>query len=85
MGADGLTLALILSLLLCFAVILLGTVYFLRQWRQMDQILDSFWNSMDGGEEEKDQVSYSDVQETRESRIVSQLQRILADARFKER
>ncbi len=82
---DTLTLALALGVLACLAVILLETVYFLRQWRQMDQILDSFWNSMDGGEEEKDQVSYSDVQETRESRIVSQLQRILADARFKER
>lgn len=80
--AEGLAPLLALCLLVCFAVIILETVYFLGQWKRMDRILESFWNSM---EEEEDPVSYPDVLETRESRIVSELQRILAQARFKRR
>lgn len=80
--ADGLAPILGLCLLVCLVVIVLETVYFLGQWKRMDRILESFWNSM---EEEEDQVSYPDVLETRESRIVSELQRILAQARFKRR
>ena len=72
-----------LCLLACFAVIFLETVYFLRQWKKMDRILDSFQDS-----EEKDggiHPPYPDTLETRESRIVSELQRILASARFKQK
>lgn len=80
--AEGVALLLALCLLVCLAVIILETAYFLYQWKRMDRILESFSNSM---EEEEDQVSYPDVLETRESRIVSELQRILAQARFKSR
>lgn len=80
--AEGVALLLALCLLVCLAVIILETAYFLHQWKRMDRILESFSNSM---EEEEDQVSYPDVLETRESRIVSELQRILAQARFKSR
>ncbi len=84
-AADKLTLVFALCLLVCLAVILLETVYFLRQWKRMDQILDDFWNSMGSGEEAEAPAFYSDVQETRESRIVSQLRRIVDGARYKER
>lgn len=84
-AADKMTLVFALCLLVCLAVILLETVYFLRQWKRMDQILDDFWNSMGSGEEAEAPAFYSDVQETRESRIVSQLRRILDGARYKER
>lgn len=76
------TMALGVCLLICLAVILLETVYFLRQWKKMDHILDSFQASVEKGEETLS--VYSDTLETRESRVVSELQRILADARFKQ-
>ena len=82
-ASGSVIIVLCLCLLACFAVIFLETVYFLRQWKKMDRILDSFQDS-----EEKDggiHPPYPDTLETRESRIVSELQRILASARFKQR
>ncbi len=72
------------SLALCLTALAAGMVYFLWQWKKLDRILDSFqqW-SEDGGMQGKD--GCPDLQETRESRIVSQLRRILESARFKER
>lgn len=49
----------------------------------MDQILDGFWDSVERGDETLS--VYPDTLETRESRVVSELQRILTDARFKQR
>lgn len=82
--SEGPVLILGLCLFVCLAVIILETAYFLHQWKRMDRILESFWNSMEE-EENQNQVPYPDVLETRESRIVSELQRILAQARFKKR
>lgn len=83
MTPDGLTMVLGVCLLVCLIAIFLETVYFLRQWKKIDQILDSFWDSVKRGDETLS--VYPDTLETRESRVVSELQRILADARFKKR
>lgn len=79
------TVILILAICLsvCLAVLVLSTIYFLRQWKRMDHILESFQESMEQGD--WNTAPYSDTLDTRESRIVSQLQRILMDARFKQR
>ncbi len=95
MRAETVIWLLAVCLLLCLAVLIGREVYFLRQWKKMDDILDSFWESAAeadgdwalcrGKTEGGHTIAYSDTLETRESRIVSQLQRILADARFKQR
>lgn len=79
MTAQGIILILAAGLAVCIAVLILGTAYFLWQWKRLDQILESF------REEDQEEVSdYPDVLETRESRVVSQLRQILAAARGKE-
>ena len=82
MRAETVIWILALGLIVCFAVLVLSTAYFLGQWKRMDDILEDFQKSME--EEGRDISFYPDVLETRESRIVSQLQRILANARFKQ-
>lgn len=67
-------------LAICLAVLFLSTAYFLWQWKRLDQILDSFRQ-----EDSEKSCSYPDVLETRESRVVSQLQQILTAARFQKR
>lgn len=70
-------------LLLCLAALVVNTAYFLRQWRKMDRILDSFQQGKLQGD--GDGITDTmDLQETRESRVVSQLRRILTSARFRE-
>lgn len=74
---------LIVCLVLCLAALSGSTAYFLRQWKKLDHMLDSFqqW-SLDGAiEGEADRL---DLRETRESRIASRLRRILSSARFRE-
>lgn len=68
---------------ICFLLPLSVTAYFLLQWRKMDRILDSFQagDSCDGDQTTSVNL---DIQETRESRVVSQLQRILTNTRFRE-
>ncbi len=68
------------GLLICLFALSAGTAYFLSQWKRMDHILERFQQSME--EEEAGLSCYPDVLETRESRIVSQFQRILTSARF---
>ena len=80
---DGLMRVLGVCLLVCLAVIFLETVYFLRQWKKMDRVLDGFWDSVERDDETLS--VYPDTLETRESRVVSELQRSLTDARFKQR
>ena len=70
------------GLLICLFALSAGTAYFLSQWKRMDHILERFQQSME--EEEAGLSCYPDVLETRESRIVSQLQRILTSARFQQ-
>lgn len=79
--------AVILILAVCLglslAVIVLGTVYFMWQWKKLDHILDSFrQGSGDGGC--CGNADRLDIGETRESRIASQLKRILGSAHAKE-
>lgn len=95
-------LILVLCLLACLAVLILGTAYFLYQWKKLDYILDNFWR--ENIEEEncgnantserarrflpergRKKPFYQDILETRESRVVSRLERILAAARFQEK
>lgn len=90
MGTAGLALAeqtviwiLAVCLGLCLTAFAVGTAWFLLQWRKMDRILDSFQRSSPDGERRGMPVDV-DIQETRESRIVSQLRRIVTDARFRE-
>lgn len=65
-------------LILCLAALLAITAYFLRQWNKLDNILDSFQTNG------LNTAGYEEYYETRESRIVSQLRRILSSAHFKE-
>lgn len=88
MGGESMTLqtvVLILSILLvvCAALLLISTVYFLWQWKNLDNILDSFQNESfhDAGSN----VSHKELHETRESRIASQLRQILNNAHFTEK
>ncbi len=74
MKAETIILILALCLLACLAVLILSTAYFLWQWRRLDRILDDYWR--------ENMEENADVLETRESRIVSQLRRILSEARF---
>lgn len=55
------------------------TVYLLRQWRRLEQILEDFQAGKTDG------ADVRDVQETRESRMISQLRQILDNAAFKEK
>lgn len=71
-------------LMICLGVLIGSTVYFLWQWKKMDRILEDFWRAdpddiLQGG-------AYGlDVSETRESRVISQLWRILDSMRYRER
>lgn len=70
-------------LVLCLAALIVSTVYFLWQWKKLDRMLDDFWQ-MQINSGCYDKAHCSDISETRESRVVSQLSRILNDARHKE-
>lgn len=72
------------SLMLCLIALIVGTAYFLWQWKKMDRILEEFQRAdtdvgIPGG------ICGLDVSETRESRVISQLRRILNSMRYKER
>lgn len=66
------------ALLLCALALLWGAVYYIRQWKRLEKLLEDFQAG-------KRETEVTDVQETRESRLVSQLRQILDTARFKER
>ncbi|MDE6845131.1 MAG: HAMP domain-containing histidine kinase [Lachnospiraceae bacterium] len=83
MTAQGIIWILAVCLVLCLIVLAVSTAYFLWQWKKLDHILDIFWKgdlSTDG----HDAPYNLDISETRESRVISQLKRILTSARFKE-
>ena len=80
MRAEMIILLLAVCLGLCLAAFFISTVYFWGQWRKLDRILDGFWRE----DTLKNGLNDQDVEETRESRVVSQLQRILNSARYKE-
>lgn len=70
-------------LVICLCVLIGSAVYFLHQWKKMDRILEDFWRA-DAGTGMEDGAFSSDISETRESRVISQLRRILHSMRFKE-
>lgn len=83
MTAEGIIWILAVCLMLCVVVLAVSTAYFLRQWKKLDYILDKFWRGDSGGDS-YDEPYHLDISETRESRVISQLKRILTSARFKE-
>lgn len=83
MTAQGTIWILAVCLVLCLIVLAVSTTYFLWQWKKLDHILDRFWKGELNGEGH-DAPYNLDISETRESRVVSQLKRILTSARFKE-
>lgn len=76
----GKSLCLLLAVGLCVSLAALGVwaAYFFRQWKQMERLLEDFQR----GRFSKESGPYDtlDVQETRESRLVSQLRQILNQA-----
>lgn len=76
MRAQMIILILTICLVLCLTALAVGTAYFLGQWRKMDRILDAFWQGS---------PDMPDLSDTRESRVLAQLRRILDSARYKER
>ncbi|WP_160558668.1 sensor histidine kinase [Parablautia muri] len=71
-----------ICLMICLATLIVGVVYFLWQWKKLDRILALFQQGKLYGENGA-LDGLEDALETRESRVISQLWRILADARFK--
>ena len=70
-------------LVLCLAALIVSTAYFMMQWEKMDRLLDRVWQAdEDGGA--RAALQYADLAESRESRVISQLRRILDETRFKE-
>lgn len=75
---QGLSLILGIVLVLLLLFLIFWAVWFFRQWRKMDDIIEQFQqgNLYEG--------SISDVKETRESRVVSEMRQILGRASARE-
>lgn len=73
-----LSVILFLLVVLLLVLLIFGSVWFLRQWKRMDDILEQFQT----GNLHVDSVS--DVKETRESRVVSELRQIIGRASARE-
>lgn len=67
-----------IGLILSLSVLILVACYFLKEWKKLENILESFQNGNIGS------VRRYELQETRESKMVSKLLQILNTARFKE-
>lgn len=79
MSAEFLCWVLGIALILCLVVLGIWSIWFFYQWRQLDEILAKFQR---GGYREEDTT---DVQETRQSRLVSEMQKVLNRASQQER
>lgn len=79
MKPETIILILVISLILCAAALVISIAYFLLQWKKLDHILESYQSG------NYDDTALHDLYETRESRIVNQLHRILASSDFKEK
>ena len=84
MTAQMVILILAVCFLLCLAALALSTAYFMWQWKKLDHILESFQRGSSDGSDYGN-VDKIDIRETRESRVASQLRRILSSADAKER
>lgn len=74
-----LSLALGIAVVLLLVILVFGSVWFFRQWKRLDDILEQFQK----GNLYEDSVS--DVKETRESRVVSEMRQILGRASAREK
>ncbi|MBD5458359.1 MAG: HAMP domain-containing histidine kinase [Lachnospiraceae bacterium] len=70
--------ALGIGLILCLAISAFVILYFLKEWKKLENILESFQNENISG------VRKYELLETRESKMVSKLLQILGNAQFKE-
>lgn len=78
MTPQTIILLLIILLILCVSALIFILFYFLLQWKKMETMLEDFQtNNFDAADSR-------DLKDTRESKLISELQRILNDARFKE-
>lgn len=66
------------GMVVCLLLLVLATAYFLREWKKIDHILEH------ARSKDMDWIGKNDIQESRESRVVSQLMRILNSAQFRE-
>lgn len=78
MTMQGTSWALIGGMIVCLLFSCFVVFYFLKEWKKLDNILESFRNG------DLDKMRSHELYETRESRIVSQLLQILNSAQFKE-
>lgn len=74
-----LSLALGIAVVLLLMILVFESVWFFRQWKRLDDILEQFQK----GNLYEDSVS--DVKETRESRVVSEMRQILGRASAREK
>ena len=79
MTVGVLNMCLTVGILLCLAVLITWVYYYFRQLKKMDTLLENYSLWQLSAED------VQDIQETRESRIISQLRQILNDASEKER
>ncbi|MDE5931835.1 MAG: HAMP domain-containing histidine kinase [Lachnospiraceae bacterium] len=67
-----------IGLALCLLILIVAIIYFLKEWKKVESILENFQNgNIDG-------VRKYELYETRESKIVTRLLQILNNERFKE-
>ncbi|MDE7018920.1 MAG: HAMP domain-containing histidine kinase [Lachnospiraceae bacterium] len=78
MSSQTIILILMACLILCLAALAISIAYFMLQWRKLDTILEHFQS----GNNYKN--LHFDLYETRESRIASQLCRILDSGQFQK-
>lgn len=78
MSLEEIVWALGIGLILCLAISAFVILYFLKEWKKLENILESFQNENISG------VRKYELLETRESKMVSKLLQILGNTRFKE-
>ena len=66
------------ALVVCLSILVVWAVWFFRQWSKLDHILEQFQKGTDG------KIDTLDVQETRESRLVSEMRQVLGRAVWQE-
>lgn len=78
MNLEALVWTLVIGLILCLLVLVCAIVYFLKEWKKLENILENFQNG------NINDVQKFELHETRESKMVTKLLQILNSARFKE-
>ena len=78
MNSEVLVWAPVIGLILCLLILFCVIAYFLREWKKLESILENFQSG------NINDVQKFELQETRESKMVTKLLQILNNARFKE-